>query len=135
MDTSKIKVLSAKLTTEAGKDISRDDAIEYAKQELAEAVDLFELTPTSAEVRLYTEGAEHDPVQKVDFKLSLPGAAINQSAHSRQITKAIDKAMPDLKRQLKRYKNKKVDKSRKASRGAKRHEEERAEREILSDDE
>lgn len=134
MDTSKIKVLSSKLTTEAGKDISKDDAIAYAKQELVDALDLLELVPTSAEIRLYTEGADHDPVQKADFKVSLPGAVVNQSAHSRHVTKAIDKAMPDLKRQLKRYKNKKIDKNRKASRGVKRYEEERAEKEIFGDE-
>lgn len=130
-----IKVISSKLTTEAGKDVSKEEAIEYAKAELEEAVALFDLVPTGAEIRLYTEGADHDPVQKIDIKVVLPGAAINQSAHSRHITKAIGKAMPDLRRQLKRYKNKKVDKNRKASRDVKRYDEERAVRELMGDDE
>lgn len=130
-----IKVISAKLTTEAGKDVSKEDAIEYAKSEVEKALALFDLVPTSIEIRLYTEGADHDPVQKIDIKVVLPGTAINQSAHSRHVTKAIDKAMPDLRRQLKRYKTKKTDKNRKASRDVRRFNEERAMREIMEDNE
>lgn len=130
-----IKVISAKLTTEAGKDVSKDEAIDYAKAEVEKTLALFDLVPTNVEIRLYTEGADHDPVQKIDIKVVLPGAAINQSSHSRHITKAIDKAMPDLRRQLKRYKNKKIDKNRKASRDARRHDEEQAVRELMEEDE
>lgn len=123
-----IQVSSAKLTTEAGKDISRDKAIAYAKAEVQNAIDLFELEPISAEILLYTEGSSNDPVQKIDVKICLPGAVINQSNHSRHITRAIDKAMPELRRQLKRYKSKKIDKCRKASRGVKDAERREAER-------
>lgn len=114
-----IQINSAKLTTEQGKDVSREKAIDYARQEVEEALSVFEIEPISATITLYTEGSKTDPVQKIDIKVVARNTVINQSAYSRSALRAINKAIPDLKRQMKKLKTKKIDKSRRDARDAK----------------
>lgn len=113
-----ITVKSSKLNTGANMTLTKEEAVEYVKAEIEEAAEVFDIQ-MSANVNLYTEGAQHDPVQKCDITVKLKGETIHQSAHSRSIKTAIDRAIPDLKRQIKRYKTKKIDKNRNISRNAK----------------
>lgn len=127
-----IQVNSSKLTTEQGKDVSRDEAIEYARNEVEAALSVFDIEPVSASITLYTDGSKHDPVQKIDVKVVVQGTVINQSAHSRSIIRAIDRAVPDLKRQMKKLKGKKIDKGRSRARNAKDARQREAEATALS---
>lgn len=114
-----IQVKTAKLVLGSNVTLTADEVTDYVKQQIEEAVSIFEIAPVSAVVNLYTEGSEVDPVQKCDIKLNIRGEVINQSAHSRSIRKAIDRAIPDLRRQVKRYKTHKLDKGRANAREAK----------------
>lgn len=128
-----IQVNSAKLTTEQGKDVSRDEVIAYARNEVEKALSVFEIEPISATITLHTEGSKSDPVQKVDIKVVAYNRVINQSSHSRSAIKAIDRAIPDLKRQMKKMKTKKIDKGRMRSRSAKDARHRAAEAELAED--
>ena len=113
-----ITVTASKLDTGANMTLTKDEAVEYVKAELAEVASVFNVN-MSAHVTLHTEGALHDPVQKCDITVTLKGTTLHQSAHSRSIKNAIDRAIPDLRRQLKKYKTRKIDKNRGVSRSAK----------------
>ena len=134
MDKVKITVSSAKLTTEAGKDVSKQEAIDYAVSELEECLGVFDISPITAEITLSTEGSQNDPVQKVNIKVNIRGNVIKQSAHSRQIKKAIDRAIPELQRQIRKYKTKKIEKPRRVARGKKYEKQESLDMQELMDD-
>lgn len=115
-----IQIRNAKLNVGANATLSVAEASEYVSDEIRKAVEIFDIEPASAVVVLKTEGSADDPVQKVEIKLILGDNIINQSAHSRSIKKAIDRAIPELKRQVKRAKTKKIEKGRSKTRQAKK---------------
>jgi len=92
--------------------LTKDEAIAYAREEVTKAADVIESRNKSAHITLSTEGAKNDPVQKVDITLQIGPQTFVQSAHSRSIKKAIDRASAPLRRQVRRQKTKIVDKHR-----------------------
>ena len=114
-----IQVKTAKLNPGANVTMTKEEAADYARERLEAATSVFEISPMTATIVLSTEGSETDPVQKCDIKLVIRNQVINQSAHSRSIKKAIDRAMPELRNQIKRFKTHKLDKGRENARNAK----------------
>ena len=99
--------------------MSKDEAVEYVKKVILDAIDLCGRDATSAEARLMTEGSETDPVQKVRINVSFGKDVVAQSAHSRSIKKAIERAQNDLNRQVVKLSTKKTDGKRKDLRKSK----------------
>lgn len=95
-------------------EMSREDAIAYAKEQLGDVMEVFDVQPTDATIVLRTEGEQRDPVQKVSMKLTYKtiGKVIVQDAHSRNVKKAIDRCIEPMTRQLRRAKTKVIDKRR-----------------------
>lgn len=104
-----VRVTASKLQVEEGSAMSREDAVEYAQEQIEKVMSIFDISPKSARVVLSTEGSETDPVQKVDATLTMGRHTIVQSAHSRSIKKAIDRACEPLRRQVQRQKTRLTD--------------------------
>lgn len=100
--------------------MTKDEFIRYITGEVERICEVYDVKSASASVKLYTEGAEHDPVQKVDVRINMKGAVINQSAHSRSLKRAIDRALPDLERQVRKTVEKRRDKPRDAAKRGRR---------------
>ena len=129
-----INVFSSELHTGGNATLEKEDAILYAKEKVSEAIMLFDnIFPVTAHITLKTDGDMRDPVQKVDIALNMKGHVINQHAHSRSVKKAIDRAIPELKRQIKRYKTKKIDKGRKNARNLRRNERNKGFEQLIDD--
>lgn len=107
-DTPNINVNAKGLDVGSNATMSREEAIEYAKSVVEKAASIHPNAVVSAEVVLVTEGDPNDPVQKARFKMLLNGNVLVQSARSRSIKKAIERAQNDLERQSRKLKEKKV---------------------------
>lgn len=107
-----ITVNSSKLKLNNG-DVSftKEEAVKYIKEEVNHILDSLGVDYT-VDIKLYTEGKDNDPVHKIDIKAVNSNNIIIQSAHSRNMKRAINKALPDFRRQLKRAKTKIIDKRR-----------------------
>lgn len=114
-----IKVDISKLRVGSNKTLSEKEAADYVRNEIESACEVFELPVMNGSVTLSTEGQNHDPVQKCSIRITAKGKTFIQSEHARTIKKAIDRAIPQLRRQMKKYKTKKIDKNRNISRNAK----------------
>lgn len=103
-------------------EMSRSEAIDYAKARMGEVMSVLDLEPTSASVTMWTEGEDRDPVQKVTMRIAYRtlDKPIIQEAHSRNIKKAIDRCVEPMTRQVRRAKTKLIDKRRKDTMQAKR---------------
>lgn len=99
-------------------EMSRTDAIEYAKRRMGEVMSVLDLDPTGASVTMWTEGEDRDPTQKVTMRISYRtlDKPIIQEAHSRDIQRAIDRCVNPMTRQVRRAKTKMIDKRRKDTR-------------------
>lgn len=104
-----IRVNASQLNVGEDSTMTKDDAIQYVREQVEKAASIFDISPKSATVVLNTEGLQSDPVQKVDIDLVLGSKKIVQSAHSRSIKKAIDRACGPLRRQVQRQKTKVTD--------------------------
>ena len=104
-----VRVTASKLQVGRDSSMSRDDAVAYAQDQVGKVMSIFDVSPKSARVVLSTEGSETDPVQKVDVTLTMGRHTIVQSAHSRSIKKAIDRACEPLRRQVQRQKTRLTD--------------------------
>lgn len=102
-------------------EMSRSEAIDYAKARMGEVMSVLDLEPTSASVTMWTEGEDRDPVQKVTMRIAYRtlDKPIIQEAHSRNIKKAIDRCVEPMTRQVRRAKTKLIDKRRKDTMQAK----------------
>ena len=114
-----INLSSAQLELGGDKTLTKEEAVDYVKNGLGDIIDTFELNPAKVNVKMYTEGDPNDPVQKIDIMLQTKGAVLNQSNHSRNIKRAIDKALPELERQVRKMKEKRRDKPRNAAKRGK----------------
>ena len=103
-------------------EMSRSEAIDYAKARMGEVMSVLDLEPTCASVTMWTEGEDRDPVQKVTMRIAYRtlDKPIIQEAHSRNIKKAIDRCVEPMTRQVRRAKTKLIDKRRKDTMQAKR---------------
>ena len=102
-------------------DLDREEAIEYAKNMVTDALAVFEISPIRANITLRTEGNDRDPVQKCNINVSFNGGNITKSAHSRSVKKAIDRCYDDIRRQMRRSKTEIIDKRRSDGAKAKRN--------------
>ena len=94
--------------------ITPKEAREYIEEKIEDALSIFETHhDVSGTVVCRTEGIDGRKVQKVDITLNILGSTIHQSAHSRSMKKAMDKATTSLERQVRRLKTKCVDKRNK----------------------
>lgn len=116
--TVDIHVVSSQLNLGGDRTLTKEEAVDYVKAEVIDICDKYELSPVTANIKLSTEGDPNDPVQKVMISLGTKGAVFNQSAHSRSIKKAIDRAIPDLDRQVRKAVHKRHDKPRNNARKA-----------------
>lgn len=110
--TTPISVNASELRTNEKKcEMSREDAIEYVKQQVEEMIDIFGMRPVKVTVTMRTEGVDRDPVQKVSIKIMYKGMEdpLVQNAHSRNIQRAIDRTVAPMRRQVRRFKTEKVD--------------------------
>lgn len=107
-----ITVNSSKLKLNNG-DVSftKEEAVKYIKEEVDHVLDSLGVDYI-VDIKLYTEGEDNDPVHKIDIKAVNSNNIIIQSAYSRNMKRAINKALPDFRRQLKRAKTKIIDKRR-----------------------
>ena len=103
-------------------EMSRAEAIEYAKERIGEVMSVLDLEPTNANVTMWTEGEDRDPTQKVTMRISYRtlDKPIIQEAHSRNIQRAIDRCIEPMTRQVRRTKTKLIDKRRNDTRQTKR---------------
>lgn len=102
-------------------EMSRTEAIEYAKKRMGEVMSVLDLEPTHANITMWTEGEERDPTQKVTMRISYRtlDKPIIQEAHSRNIQRAIDRCIDPMTRQVRRAKTKLIDKRRQDTRQTK----------------
>lgn len=102
-------------------EMSRTEAIEYAKKRMGEVMSVLDLEPTNANITMWTEGEERDPTQKVTMRISYRtlDKPIIQEAHSRNIQRAIDRCIDPMTRQVRRAKTKLIDKRRQNTRQTK----------------
>lgn len=110
-----IKVSAATLVTNPKKcEMSREEAIDYARSRLEEVMSIFDMKPTNASITLWTVGEKRDPTQKVVMRLTYRtiDSPIIQEAHSRNIKKAIDRCVIPMTRQVRKTKTKLIDKKR-----------------------
>lgn len=99
-------------------EMSRTEAIEYAKKRMGDVMSVLDLEPTNANITMWTEGEERDPTQKVTMRISYRtlDKPIIQEAHSRNIQRAIDRCIDPMTRQVRRAKTKLIDKRRQDTR-------------------
>lgn len=121
MNISSIKIVSSQLDTGKNMEMTEDEARRYAGEQLKKTLDGLDVDPNDAIIVLSTEGAVNDPVQKCGIKLTIDGTVIKQSAHSRTVKKAIDRAIPDVRRQVNRMKTRRIDRKRNMMRKGKRN--------------
>lgn len=102
-------------------EMSRTEAIEYAKKRMDEVMSVLDLEPTNANITMWTEGEDRDPTQKVTMRISYRtlDKPIIQEAHSRNIQRAIDRCIDPMTRQVRRAKTKLIDKRRQDTRQTK----------------
>lgn len=102
-------------------EMSRTEAIEYAKKRMGDVMSVLDLEPTNANITMWTEGEDRDPTQKVTMRISYRtlDKPIIQEAHSRNIQRAIDRCIDPMTRQVRRAKTKLIDKRRKDTRQTK----------------
>jgi ribosome-associated translation inhibitor RaiA len=102
-------------------EMSRTEAIEYAKKRMGEVMSVLDLEPTHANITMWTEGEDRDPTQKVTMRISYRtlDKPIIQEAHSRNIQRAIDRCIDPMTRQVRRAKTKLIDKRRQDTRQTK----------------
>lgn len=102
-------------------EMSRTEAIEYAKKRMDEVMSVLDLDPTNANITMWTEGEDRDPTQKVTMRISYRtlDKPIIQEAHSRNIQRAIDRCIDPMTRQVRRAKTKLIDKRRQDTRQTK----------------
>ena len=102
-------------------EMSRTEAIEYAKKRMGEVMSVLDLEPTHANITMWTEGEDRDPTQKVTMRISYRtlDKPIIQEAHSRNIQRAIDRCIDPMTRQVRRAKTKLIDKRRQNTRQTK----------------
>lgn len=102
-------------------EMSRTEAIEYAKKRMGEVMSVLDLEPTNANITMWTEGEDRDPTQKVTMRISYRtlDKPIIQEAHSRNIKRAIDRCIDPMTRQVRRAKTKLIDKRRQDTRQTK----------------
>jgi ribosome-associated translation inhibitor RaiA len=112
-----VKVNASNLKIEDGNQtLDREQAIEYAKTETAKILESLGYDNTETTITLKTEGQQGRLVQKVETKVVTNGVVICQQAHSRSLKKAIEKTLPELKRQLSDNKARRVAKKAKERR-------------------
>lgn len=102
-------------------EMSRTEAIEYAKKRMGDVMSVLDLEPTNANITMWTEGEDRDPTQKVTMRISYRtlDKPIIQEAHSRNIQRAIDRCIDPMTRQVRRAKTKLIDKRRQDTRQTK----------------
>lgn len=102
-------------------EMSRAEAIEYAKKRMGEVMSVLDLEPTNVIITMWTEGEDRDPTQKVTMRISYRtlDKPIIQAAHSRNIQRAIDRCIDPMTRQVRRTKTKLIDKRRQDTRQTK----------------
>lgn len=115
-----VRVSSSQLELGKNVTLTKDEAVGYVRQEVERAASIFDAPGKSARVVLRTEGLRTDPVQKVEIELSIGSHRMFQSAHSRSVKKAIDRACGPLRRQVQRLKTKATEGHRESCAKAKR---------------
>lgn len=91
--------------------ITPEETRRYIQEKIEGALSVFNTHhEVSGTVVCRTEGVHGRKVQKVDITLNILGTTIHQSAHSRSMKKAMDKAATSLERQVHRLKTRCVDK-------------------------
>lgn len=89
------------------------EARDYAQEKIENALGVFDTHKNiTGTVVMKTEGVDGRIVQKIDITLNILGQTVRQSAHSRSMKRAIDKAIEPLERQIRKLKTQKVDKPR-----------------------
>lgn len=102
-------------------EMSRAEAIEYAKKRMGKVMSVLDLEPTNVIITMWTEGEDRDLTQKVTMRISYRtlDKPIIQAAHSRNIQRAIDRCIDPMTRQVRRTKTKLIDKRRQDTRQTK----------------
>ena len=67
-------------------DLDREEAIEYAKNMVTDALAVFEISPIRANITLRTEGNDRDPVQKCNINVSFNGCLLYTSPSPRDLS-------------------------------------------------
>lgn len=110
-----VNVNAASLVTNDKKcEMTREDAIAYVSGKCRDIASTLDTMPTSIYVTIWTEGERRDPVQKVIIRFTYKNlnAPIVQSAHSRNVKKAIDRCVSPMVRQLRKMRTRNIDKRR-----------------------